>query len=487
MWALLLLTFVISAGVFLTDSCRDDNFRKHDAPYYAAISQNIARSGDWVTMRQSDGTVFESDHPPLTFWASALVFKCFGENVFTAVLFSILCATATCIVTFFIGMVLKNDIVGFFSGMGLLLTRLVPRVARFNTIDVPLMFFVTLAMLFLILALRKHRVFYLLFGLSVGLVVLSKGIVGVLPLGICFLAIIVQKKFKDLWNPFFLGGILIFLAMPAAGFFMKGGMSLAGAQLVFKQYMEFALPTINRPNAGARWYFIVRLFEVCCLIMPGVVLGLYFIIRDVIREKRKDLLIIPIWAVVFVGAFTVSNFRNGLYILPMYPAMAILFGIGLYEIISRNYRMVAVYLMTAFFAGNLAAPFLFPHGPVVSLQQVIFRNTYLPRAKRAVKVLYEQAPDMKFVSYEECHVGEDEFAFFFSSEYDIEFCRTPEEFEELVYSRKPVLFYITKEYFSKIDKKLHNRLKIVYAFGRRQLLVTNRLDLVPVFEAEDEE
>jgi len=383
--------------------------------------------------------------------------------------------------------VLKNDIVGFFSVMGLLLTRLFPRVARFNTIDVPLMFFVALGILFLVLVYRKHRAFYLLFGLSAGLVVLTKGIMGVLPWGVCFLMIIFQKRFRDLIDPFFLGGVLLFLAMPAAGLLVQSGMSFSGAWENFSQYMAFAVSRSARSDAGARWYFVMRLFEVCCLIMPGVVLGLYFVARDVIREKRGDLLILPVWAVVFVGVFTVTTYRNGLYILPMYPALAVLFGIGLHGIISRNYRMFAVYLMTAFFAGNLTAPFLFPHGPVVSLKQVIFRDTYLPRAKRAARALLEQAPDMRFVSYERYRVGHDEFMFFFGSDYDVEFCRTPEEFEELVYSGNPGLFYMTKERFSKLDKKLHKRLKIVYAFGRRQLLVTNRLDMVPVFESEDEE
>ncbi|NQT33166.1 MAG: glycosyltransferase family 39 protein [Candidatus Omnitrophica bacterium] len=484
---LLLLTVVISTGVFLTDAFRDDNFCRYDAPFYATIAQNIVRTGDWVNLRYSLDMPFEGNHPPLTFWATAFFVKLLGESVISVVLFSILCAVGACITVFLIGTVLKDDIVGFLSAMGLLLTRYVPRVARFNTIEIPLMLFVSLAVLFLILALKKHRAFYLLFGVCVSLSILSKGIVGVLPFGICFFMILFQKRFRDFYNPFFLGGIFIALAVPFSWLFFKGGGSLEGVVSVFKSYYTFAFiafTAAGREDPGPRLRLITKLIEICFIIFPGVLLGAYFLIRDNIKDKRRDLLVIPVWALIFILAFMISSWRRGFYLLPMYPAMALLFGVGISGIIKERYRLWTVCLIAAFFAGNISAPVLFPHWEPKDLDDVIYTNTYFPKAKEAARAFYEQfSLDARFAAYGLDFPQENEFIFFFRSDNDIEICQDEEAFKELVYSKKPVLVYMEKNTFSRLDKKYHSKLKVVYAFDDN-VMATNRLDAVPVFGEE---
>ena len=487
-WILLIVTVLISVGIFVIDAFRDDKFCHYDAPFYATISQNIVQSGDWINMKYSIDTPVVADHPPLVFWANALSLKIFGTSVFSIVLFSLLCAIGTCIAVFFIGLVLKNDIVGFFSAMGLLLTRYVPRVARYNTIEVPLMFFVTLAILFLILAHKKHKSFYLLFGFSVGFAILSKGVVGAIPLGICFLAIIAQGRFRDFLSPFFLVGIFISLAMPGAWFFLKGGMTFEGALAAFNQYLSFVFSTFQasgRGDSGSRIRFITKLIEICFIIMPGVVLGIYFTIRDIIKEKRRDYLTILLWAIVFIGVFSISSWRRGFYLLPMYPAMAVLFGIGLYEVLPERHRIYTVCLIAAFFSGNIAAPFLFPHWEPKSMKEITHANTYLPKVQKAINAVYAQSSEtIKLISYHPGDTKEDEFIFFFGPDYDIELCKDQDQLEQLAVSQVPALFHISKQDFSRIDKKLHNKLKIVYAFSD-QLLVTNDMDINPVFDVAD--
>ena len=482
-WILFSLAIIISAAVFISDSVRDDDFSRFDSTYYTTISQNILRTGDWLDVRTFHGDSY-NEHPPLIFWATALNLKLFGESVFSAVLFSLACGIGTSAVVFFIATILENDIAGFFSALGLLLTRYVPRVARHNTMEAPLMFFIALAILFLILALKKQKVFYLFFGLSTGLAVLTKGIAGLFPLPILVSAVIVQRKFRDFWNLFFLCGFLTFLIVPATWLFLKGGMSFQGAGHVLQGYGGFvsgAFQGLSRINPGSRIRFITRLVEFCYIIMPGVCLGIYFIARDAIKENKRELLTIPIWAVFFLVLFSISSWRRGLFLLPMYPAMAILFGIGLYRILPNAYKMVTVYLMAAFFAGNIVAPLLFPHWEPKSIQEVVFRNTYLPKVRKALKALYTQLPEgTRLISYRQ---GDDsEFIFFFSSNHKIGFCRDPQELENLANSNTPVLFYIPKKEFSTINRELHNKLKIVYSYDK-QLLVTNQMSVVPVFNA----
>lgn len=486
-WVLLLLTIIIASSVFILDSFRDDDFCRYDSSFYSTISQNIIRTGNWIDLQYATGKPFEGDHPPLVFWAVALFMKIFGESVFSAVFFSLLCGTLTCAVVFFIGTMLKNDIVGFLSGMGLLLTRYVTRVARHNTLEIPLMLFVALAVLFLILALKKHKAYYILFGVSVGFAVLTKGVVGLFPLGICFFALIFEKRLKDMITPFFLIGILAFLILPGSWIFIKSGGTVHGAIEVLLPYFKFVGRTFTgtaRENPGSRLRFVTRLFEFCFIIMPGVVLGLYFICKEAYKEKKKEMLVLPVWALIFIVGFMLSSWRRGFYLLPMYPSMALMFGIGIYEIIPKNHSMTAVYLVISFFMGNISAPFLFPHWEPKSVGEVVLKNTYLPGARKAVDAIIAQMPGKtRFIGYQPGGSEEYEFIYFFK-DYNISLCKNIRELEELAYSKDPVIFYISKEDFSHLGQEMHKHLKIVYSFDD-QLLVTNNMGTVPVFDKAD--
>jgi len=486
MWLLLFLTLIIAAGVIIPESFRDDDFSRYDAPFYTVVSQNIARSYDWANLRGFSGKLFVGDHPPLIFWATAINLNLFGESAFSSAFFSIICGIGTCLVVFFIGTLLLNDIAGFLSGTGLLLTRYLVRVARHNTIEIPLTFFVALAVLFLILAQKKHRSFYILFGISTGMAVLAKGVVGFFPFGIAFFFILAQKRWKDFFNPYFIIAVLFPFLMGALWFFITGQMTIRGAIANFELYSNFVLCTFRaagRPDPGTRLRFITRLFEFCFIITPGIILGLFYTIKDNMQKKGRALLVLPIWAFLFIIAFLLSSWRRGFYLLPMYPALAVLFGIGLTRIIPEKFRMYSVWLFVVFFLGNITAPYLFPHWEPKSIGAVVFQNTHFPRAREAVRAIYEQAETKpRLVAYKQR--DENEFIYFFSSDFDAEICESAEDFDNLVESDDTVVFYIPKREFSRLDKEYHKKLKIVYAFNK-ELLVTNKSEIVPVFEEKD--
>ena len=477
---LLLSVIIISAGVLFIDSFRDDDFCRYDSPYYSSIAQNILKTGNWASIYAPNGYSFR-EHPPLTFWITALSLKFLGSSAFSAVFPCLLFTVGTCVVAFFIGMILENEIAGFFSGVGLLLTRYVPRVARHNTIEIPVMFFMSLAVLSLILALKKHKSFYILFGISAAFVVLSKGILGIFPLGIAFFAIVIEGKIKDFWSPSFILGILAFLIIPGLWLFASGDCTIAGGVAALNSYIHFtfgAFKGFGHIDPGSRLRFITRLIEFCWLIIPGVFLGIFFVVKDYVKEKKKDSLILFVWVLSFIVAYLISSWRRGLYLIPMYPAMAVLFGIGIYRIIPTKHKMVATYLTIAFFVGNIVTPFLFPHQEPKTVQEVLYKDTYLPGAKMALNDINNQlGGEMKLVSY---HQNSAEFIFFFSSDYDISVCENAEDFEKLVNSNEPIVFYISKENFSNTNKKFHSKLKIVYAF-KNNLLVSNKTYLVPPF------
>lgn len=483
MWALLILTILISSAVLFPGALRDDDFCRYDSPWFSCISQNMLKTGNWLNPSDYRGGIY-AEHPPLALWGAALSIKLLGESVFSAVFFSLICMLLTCVATFFIGVALKNDIVGFLGAMGLLLTRYVVRVSRHNTNDVPLMLFVTLSVLFIILANKKSRAFYVLFGISTAMAFLSKGVISILLPVICLGAMFLYGRPRDIIDPFFMTGIAIFIITPFVWLYFKGGMTIDGWLVAIGDYSRFVTRAFTGSayqDPGSRFRFLTRLFEFCWLITPGVFAGVYFLVRDAVKKTDRTSLILLVWIAVFIGAFFVSAWRRGLYLLPIYPSMAVLFGIGVYALMPEDKKMAAVYVLSAFFIGNITAPVMFPHKEPKSIDEVLYAKTYLPDARKALEDLNRQFNgEIRLVSYMQ---NEAETTFFFSSSYELLLCNDPKELERLVLQDSPIVIYMSKSTLSDIDKNIQPKLKIVYVFGD-QLLVSNKTDAIPPFDMD---
>jgi 4-amino-4-deoxy-L-arabinose transferase-like glycosyltransferase len=481
-WILGLCVFLLATGVIFSDAFRDDDFCRFDSAWFSTIAQNIAMTNDWFNPHDYSGWRYD-EHPPLTFWLSAISIKLLGRSVFSAILPCLLLAIGTCVIAFCIGTTLKNDIVGFYSGIGLLLTRYVPRLARFVTNDVPLMFFVALAMLFLILAIKRHKSFYLLYGLSAGFAAISKGAPAILIIAIGIITIIIEKKYADLWSPYFIGGIIVFAIPPALWLFFRGGATIAGAYSAFTSYQSFA----SRAAKGGGQYgdpgsvvnFILKLFEFCWIIMPAVVIGSAVVIYESVAKKTRMSIVLIVWALVFIVSYSMAKWRRGAYLLPIYPSLSVLFGIGLYKIIPRKYTITAIVVGASFLMGSIVSPYLFPHWEPKTIQEIIFKNTYLPGATKAVDEFFKRAgPDAGLAGYD---VNDAEFYYFFGDKYKTTFFRNAKELDDALNSNKALLICISKAGFSRLDKDIRDSLRIVYDFSDK-LLVTNVNDMPALWE-----
>ena len=77
-------------AIFITfDDLNGRKLANPDEGRYSEISREMAASGDFVTPRLNGLKYFEK--PPLQYWATAVSFTMFGENEFTARLYTALC------------------------------------------------------------------------------------------------------------------------------------------------------------------------------------------------------------------------------------------------------------------------------------------------------------------------------------------------------------------------------------------------------------
>jgi len=114
-----------------------------DETRYALIPQHMNLTGDYVTPHLKGVAYLEK--PPLAYWATAALFKVFGENAFAARLFAGVCAWGCILLAFNMGAFLYNRRVGIYSAAVLSVCLLPFALGRINILDMPLTFFLCLA------------------------------------------------------------------------------------------------------------------------------------------------------------------------------------------------------------------------------------------------------------------------------------------------------------------------------------------------------
>ena len=126
-----------------------------DESRYFEISDNMVDSGDYVMPRLA-GVIY-LEKPPLSYWASALVFKLFGETDFTTRLYVGICAWACLLLVYFMGSFLHDRSTGLYAA-GMLGTSLFFFIfGNFNILDIPLTFYTCLATLGGIPSCYRHH------------------------------------------------------------------------------------------------------------------------------------------------------------------------------------------------------------------------------------------------------------------------------------------------------------------------------------------
>lgn len=296
-----------------------------DEPYFGEGAREMIADGQWA-VPHVNGEV-TTDKPPLFFWLIALFSLPFGKVLsLTARLPSVLASLGTVWLTMRLGRRLFGDTVGALSGIVLMTTYLFWDKARTAQIDALLCCLVLVA-LSAFEAFRagdaNPRRAGLLFWTAAGLAVLAKGPVGVLiPLGI---AVTVLAFDRDLgaWKRFApWTGPLVFIAIVASWITCA---TLWGPD-TYSVWGAFEKHVLNRAIHGMHhkqppWYYLtvlpVQLLPWSAL-LPG---ALVYAWRRRTDANDRFLLVHALFVCVFFSMWTE---KRDLYVLPAYPAFALL-------------------------------------------------------------------------------------------------------------------------------------------------------------------
>ncbi|MDD2720260.1 MAG: glycosyltransferase family 39 protein [Gallionella sp.] len=311
---------------------------KPDEGRYAEIPREMVVSGDWVTPRLNDLKYFEK--PPLQYWATATAYELFGEHQWTSRLWAGLTGFAGLLLVWYAGLRLFGRETANYAAMLLGSSLLYVLIGHINTLDMGVTFFIMLGLFGMLLGQtdeypKARRNWMLLAWAGMALAVLSKGLMGViLPGTALFIYCIVQRDFGVLKRMHWLPGLAVFLLITAPWFYlvMKANPEFFQRFFIYEHYTRFTTKDLGRYQP---WYYFVPVLLAGAL--PWTVL-MFDAMWNTLRGARPMRLshrqarpfdaarFLLVWAVFIYVFFSVSGSKLPSYLLPMFPALALLMG-----------------------------------------------------------------------------------------------------------------------------------------------------------------
>ncbi|MGJ7498462.1 phospholipid carrier-dependent glycosyltransferase [Variovorax sp. RT4R15] len=313
-----------------------------DEGRYATLALEMARSGDWVSPRLNGILYFEK--PALQYWIGAMAFGALGISEFTARLWPALSGFLTIVLVGATAARLWGRTSGLQAAAVTGSMTWIVGNSHYLTLDAGLTFFLTGALCAFLLASsetgrRGARRWMLAAWIAMAGAVLSKGLVGIVIPGAVLVIVSLWRRRFGLWRPaFWWPSIVLFLVVAAPWFVLASARNPAFAQFFFiHEHFSRFLTDVHK-REGAIWYYVP-------LLLGGMLPwtgALPWIARRVPTGpapwgiQTRDTLLA--WCAFVFVFFSISSSKLPSYILPMFPALALLVVMQLREALSATLR-----------------------------------------------------------------------------------------------------------------------------------------------------
>lgn len=307
-----------------------------DEGRYAEIPREMVASGDWVTPRLNDLKYFEK--PPLQYWATAAAYEIFGEQQWTARLWTALTGFLGILLVGYTGLRLFGREAGLYAALICASSGLYVLMGNVNTLDMGVTFFMTLGICALLIAQQEGQPRWMLLAwAALALAVLSKGLMGlVLPGAALFLYSLFNRDFRLWLRLHWLAGIASFLLLAAPWFalVMRANPEFFDFFFIHEHFERFTSKVHGRYQP---WHYFIPILLLGML--PWTLL-MFDALRSAWRRGRAQAFsahrLLLVWAVFIYLFFSLSDSKLPSYLLPMIPALSLLMGAHLVEVPARR-------------------------------------------------------------------------------------------------------------------------------------------------------
>lgn len=306
-----------------------------DEPYYVEAGREMIQKNDYITP-------FFNYEPRLNkpiffYWLQIFSGKIFGFNEFSARFPSFICGIALLWLIYKLGSLLYNKKTGLTAALISATSFEVYVLSRQAVTDMCLAFFMTLAIYGYasVQAEKQSEGKWYLFYIGTAFAVITKGPVGLLlPGGVIFIIMLIQKDFTIIKRMKVLKGILIFILIASPWYMavlLKNGFHFFKVFIIENNLLRYVTPMYK--HTGGIYYYI-----------PVLILGFFPWIVLLVTEAGKNfnslkskkiaindkksgeafaLLLNIVWFSVYFLFFSFSGSKLPAYILGLFPALAL--------------------------------------------------------------------------------------------------------------------------------------------------------------------
>jgi len=326
---LFLFTAAVFIGMVLPGLFSEGMFA--DGVIYANVSMNLAEGwGSFWNLHLTKTFIPDFyEHPPLTFAMQSLLFKLFGNGLYTEGIYSLLTAVITAYIIILLWKQSTEKKYHSFAWLPILLWIIIPLTSwavRNNMLENTVMVFTSLSAFFTLKSLQKSRFLYLfLSGFMLFCAFLTKGFVGLFPLSFLFFLWLTDKSisFKR-----FITGTLITtcgLCIPFVLLYFFSPEGMAAFEAYINNQVIRSLELIQTVNSrfNILWQFTQQIIPLAVFLILA-----YFLSKLKKRKFEpgiKQNRALPFFLLCLSGILPiiVSLKQRGFYIAPAMPFAAL--------------------------------------------------------------------------------------------------------------------------------------------------------------------
>ena len=321
-------------------------------PREALAVQDIVQRGEWLFPLKRATAI--PSKPPLFHWSAALTYQVTGRLDEATIRFpSAFYATLGVLLIYALGRRLFGAPAGLLSGAVLATTLIYQTQALSARVDMTLCFFVTASLVlfyYLYRGFLTNQLWYFVFYALVGIGTLAKGPLGILLPGLVIASFLFLRRRWDLLAKFcFHPGVVVTLFL-AVGWYglaaMRGGEGFVDRQLLRENLERFAG---GSGHSHPVYFYLPYLFS------QGLPWSLFLPLALWDGFKRgffsdDDRLFTMLWFLVMFFFFSIAMGKRSVYLLPLYPALALFTAKWFYDQAGATGGRLAIYRSIAAFA-----------------------------------------------------------------------------------------------------------------------------------------
>jgi 4-amino-4-deoxy-L-arabinose transferase-like glycosyltransferase len=331
----------------------DGGLAAFDECFYAQKAKEIALSGDWLTQRY----VGEIDHqnPWLHMWVMAASFKVFGISEWSA-------RFPTCVETILIVLLTyllvqwltRMPWVSMISASSLLLSEYFFKYAKKAHTDHLMALFFLTAMIGYVAGRKRHQAWYLLTGLSIGLAILTKSVLGLMPAIVVCAHIIIAREWSVLKRPFFWLSIVVAIVVGCSWYayeYARFGDEFVHQHFEWQVLSRSVYRDVSEEGVSFGSFVLGRIGHVYAFMKDAHIWFLMAVLGAVFAfVPRKgsgprpgdgpgERLLLLLWFLLPIVLVSFASDFKGWYLMPVFVPMAILSAFFLARIVGNPARL----------------------------------------------------------------------------------------------------------------------------------------------------